>query len=292
MIEPVYNICCIGHITRDKVVNPGSVVNMPGGTAWYFSQAIARMPVNYGLVTAVGNDELIYADQLRHLNVDVTTLPCAHTVCFENSYGDNPDHREQRVLQKADSFTVAQLSGIHAKLFHLGPLLADDFEDGVIQHLAARSMVSLDVQGLLRSVEDTRVVPAHWPAKNKLLPYIHTLKVNEHELAVLTAQQDITTGAKILAGMGVKEVVITLGSEGSLIYADSVCHTIAACKPGIFKDATGCGDTYMAGYLYKRIQGASIPEAGHFASAMAGLKAGISGPFNGTEEEVNNFAPA
>jgi sugar/nucleoside kinase (ribokinase family) len=290
MSQPDNSICCIGHITRDRVVNPGSVVNMPGGTAWYFSQAIARMPVNYALVTAVGNDELLYASQLREINVDVTALPSTHSVYFENSYGDNPDHREQRVLQKADSFTVEQLSGITAKVFHLGPLLADDFEDGVIQELAAQGVVSLDIQGLLRRVEDTRVVPIDWPAKNKLLPYIHTLKVNEHELAVLTGQDDIKAGAKILAGMGVKEVVITLGSEGSLIYADGRFHTIAACKPPVFKDATGCGDTYMAGYLYKRVQGASVPEAGRFASAMAGSKAGISGPFNGTEEEVDNFA--
>ncbi|RYZ94026.1 MAG: ribokinase, partial [Sphingobacteriaceae bacterium] len=216
-------------------------------------------------------------------------MPSAHTVYFENSYGDNPDERVQRVLQKADSFTVAQLQYVNAKLFHLGALLADDIAGNVIQDLAARGMVSLDVQGLLRKVEGTNVVPVDWPEKARLLPYIYTLKTNEHELAVLTGQDDIHTGAKILADMGVKEVVITLGSEGSVIYADGVFHIIAAYKPAVFKDATGCGDTYMAGYLYQRVKGASIPEAGRFASATAGLKAGISGPFNGTEEEVDHF---
>jgi sugar/nucleoside kinase (ribokinase family) len=45
----------------------------------------------------------------------------------------------------------------------------------------------------------------------------------------------------------------------------------------------------MAGYLYERNKGASIQEAGEFASAMAGLKVNSSGPFTGTREDVMNF---
>jgi sugar/nucleoside kinase (ribokinase family) len=51
-------------------------------------------------------------------------------------------------------------------------------------------------------------------------------------------------------------------------------------------DATGCGDTYMAGYLYQRVRGAAIREAGEFAAAMATLKIEASGPFTGTRAEV------
>ena len=40
--------------------------------------------------------------------------------------------------------------------------------------------------------------------------------------------------------------------------------------------ATGCGDTYMAGYLYQRLKGAGIQDAGEFAAAMATLKLGSS----------------
>jgi sugar/nucleoside kinase (ribokinase family) len=51
-------------------------------------------------------------------------------------------------------------------------------------------------------------------------------------------------------------------------------------------DATGCGDTYMAGYLYCRAKGLNLQESGEFAAAMATLKIESSGPFTGTEEEV------
>ncbi|RCH54266.1 ribokinase [Mucilaginibacter hurinus] len=281
-------ICCIGHITHDINLNAGKVVNMPGGTALYFSHALAHMPVNYKLVTAVASRERIYAEQLHGLGVDVLILPSAGTVFFENTYGTNPDERMQRVLQTADSFTTAQLRGIDADLYHLGPLLADDFDEDVIPFLASKGRVSLDVQGLLRKVVDTRVVPVDWPEKYALLPYIHTLKVNEMELSVLTGMNDIRQAAKKLGDLGVKEVVITLGSNGSLIYADEKYCAIVAFKPAVFMDATGCGDTYMAGYLYQRASGATVREAGRFASAMAGLKAGCIGPFSGTEDEVKD----
>ena len=51
-------------------------------------------------------------------------------------------------------------------------------------------------------------------------------------------------------------------------------------------DATGCGDTYVLGYLYMRNKGASYAEAGCFAAAMSTIKLEKSGPFSGTEEEV------
>ncbi|RVT99991.1 ribokinase [Mucilaginibacter limnophilus] len=289
MNESVFDICCIGHITQDKVINPQSTVYMPGGTAFYFSQAMQHLPVNYGLVTSVAQTEMVYVEQLQGIGIKVQALPGSGTVYFENSYAEDSNNRTQRVLQKADTFDAEQLKSINAKVFHLGPLLADDFAPDLIEALASQGKISLDVQGLLRRVEDTQVLATDWQHKRELLPFVHTLKVNEHELAVLTGQEDIQVGAVLLAGMGVKEVVVTLGSEGSLIYADGEFHTIPVFKPDVFRDATGCGDTYMAGYLYKRVKGVPVTEAGLFASAMAGLKSGISGPFTGTEDEVNSF---
>ena len=73
---------------------------------------------------------------------------------------------------------------------------------------------------------------------------------------------------------------------GSLIYADGQFYEIPAYSPKEVVDATGCGDTYMAGYLYMRSKGASCLEAGRFAAAMCTMKLEASGPFNGKEEDV------
>lgn len=285
----MFDICCVGHITLDKVVTPQTTAYMAGGTSYYFSKAIRQMEVNYGLVTAVGESEMPVVEALQAEGIAVDATVSAHSVYFENTYSIDQDHRTQRVLQQADPFTIEQLQNVEAKIFHLGPLLANDMPTELLIYLAGKGRLSLDVQGYLRQVSNFEVQPANWPSKEEVLPLLQYLKANEHELEVLTGCTSQHEGAKVLANWGVKEVLITLGSKGSIIYADGKYYTIPAYKPTQITDATGCGDTYMAGYLYKRIKGEDIETAGNFAAAMAGLKIGLAGPFTGTEDDVLSF---
>ena len=282
----MYDICCIGHITLDKIVTTRSAVHMAGGTAFYFSNAIRNMDARFLLVTAIAQNEMNFVSDLREKGIEVKVLPSTHTVFFENIYLENQDHRTQRVLQKADPFEVEPLLPVNALVFHLGPLLADDISLVLIKTLSLKGSVSLDVQGYLRDVQNENVCAIDWPDKMEALQYVTILKANEYEMNMLTGCSDIRKGAKILADWGVKEVVITLGSMGSVILKDGFFYDIPAYKPLAVTDATGCGDTYMAGYLYQRMKGAGIQEAGEFAAAMATKKIESSGPFTGTKDEV------
>ena len=282
----MYDICCIGHITLDRVVTPTTEKHMAGGTSFYFSNAIRKMDVNYGLVTAVGQSEMPFVLDLRAKGTDVNVFPSAKTVYFENIYSGNLDHRTQRVLQEADPFTIEQLKPIHAEIFHLGPLLSNDISVALIKDLAGRSKVSLDVQGYLREVKGESVCAVDWPQKMEALQYVHTVKADEAELEVLTGVAGIPEGVKILSDWGVQEIVITRASLGSVIYVDGMFYDIPAFRPFAEVDATGCGDTYMAGYLYQRVKGAGIQQAGEFGAAMASLKMESYGPFDGTENDI------
>ncbi|MDB5025436.1 MAG: ribokinase [Mucilaginibacter sp.] len=285
----MYDICCIGHITSDKVVTTQAVMHMAGGTAYYFSYAVGNLDVNYLLVTALAESEMHYVSALRDKGIEVKVQPSAHTVYFENIYADDQDHRTQNVLQKADPFTAEQLQQVDARIYHLGPLLADDISVELIKTLAGKGMVSLDAQGYLRKVENKKVYPVDWPEKKEALKYVDILKADEAEMKVLTGHKEVSKGAKLLARWGVKEVVITNGSMGSVIYNDGIFYQIPAYKPQMVMDATGCGDTYMAGYLYQRVKGKGIQEAGQFAAAIASRKMESPGPFTGTEQEVLKF---
>ena len=287
--EFMVDICCIGHITSDKVVTTHTVKYMPGGTAYYFSCALSNINVNYLLVTALAPSEMHYVNDLRNKGINVSVQPSAHTVYFENIYAEDQDQRTQNVLQKADAFTMEQLQTAEAKIFHLGPLLADDISTQLISNLAKKGRVSLDVQGYLRKVQNKKVYAVDWPNKKEALQYVDIVKADEAELQALTGFNQVKEGIKLLADWGVKEIVITNGSKGSLIYSDDIFYTIPAYQPKIVADATGCGDTYMAGYLYQRTKGVNIQQAGEFAAAMAGLKTETSGPFLGTEEDVMDF---
>ena len=53
----MFDICCIGHITLDRVITPSSEKFMAGGTSFYFSNAIRQMEVKYKLITALAETE-------------------------------------------------------------------------------------------------------------------------------------------------------------------------------------------------------------------------------------------
>ena len=255
------DICCIGHITLDKIITPKQTVYMPGGTSYYFSHGICHLKdhAHYKLVTSLASSEYQSVNELRAKGINVEVIPSRYTVYFENKYGENQNNRTQRVLAKADPFTVEKLKHLEARFFHLGSLLSDDFPLEVIKFMSAKGILSVDAQGYLREVRGE------------------------------TGSSDYDEAVHLLHEWGVKEVLLTLGSEGSLIYAENKLYRIPAYPPKEVVDATGCGDTYMLGYLYMRNKGASYAEAGTFVAALSTIKLEKSGPFCGTEQMASDI---
>lgn len=297
-------IICIGHITKDRIVTPSIDKYMPGGTTFYFSKGIRHLnlqKVSYRLIASLGQEDMNVVEDLQHDGIEVEVIPSRKTVFFENIYGNNMNERQQRVRAKADPFTVDKLKTLFEgktqnisdmdvsdsrPFIVLGSLMADDFSIDVIKYLATKGTLVVDAQGYLREVRDEEVFPCDWTEKREALRMIDILKVNEHEAEVLTGEKDLRKACLLLAQWGVKEVLLTLGSMGSVILADGKFYEIPVYVPEKEIDATGCGDTYVMGYLYMRAQGADIEQAGHFASVIAGKKLEISGPFSGSEEEI------
>ena len=282
------DICCIGHVTRDKIITPRQTVNMAGGTSFYFAYGMNQLPkkVSFQLVTKVGEGSMPEIEKMRQAGIDVECFKSRHTVYFENKYGHDSNRRTQRVLAKADPFTVEEMQHLDARIYHLGALLADDFSPEVVECLSKKGLVSIDVQGYLREVRGEKVYAVDWKDKEEILNVTDIVKLNEYEMEVIAGTNDPRAVARKLASLGVKEVVLTFGDYGSLIYAEDKFYEIPAYPPVELVDATGCGDTFSTGYLYCRSQGMGYEESGKFAAAMCTLKLEHSGPFHHSIEDI------
>jgi sugar/nucleoside kinase (ribokinase family) len=252
--------------------------------AWAF-QALPH-DVDFHMITAVSEEVMPEVERLREAGINVTAFDSPTNVFFENKYGANMDHRTQRVLAKSAPFTLRQLENEEARVFHLGTLLADDFTPKTVEYLATKGDVSIDVQGYLRTVKGEEVLSVEWTDKLRLLKHTAILKVNEWECHTLTGISDPFTAAEQIHDWGVREVIITLGGGGSVIYAEGKFYETPAYPPRHLVDATGCGDTYSAGYLYARARNMSYAESGRFAAAMCTLKLEHTGPFDHSSEDV------
>ena len=264
---------------------------MAGGTSFYMAHGMHHLSQDFPfqLVTKIGQESQEEVDHLRQMNIDVLSYSSPHSVFFENHYGLNSNQRTQRVLAKAAPFTIEEMEPLAAEVFHLGSLLADDFSPEIVKFLAQKGCISIDVQGYLREVRGEKVYAVDWKDMDAVLPYVDIVKLNEHEMYAIMHTNDPKIVAEKLASYGVREVIITLGSYGSLIYADKTCYEIPAYTPRKIVDATGCGDTYSTGYLYMRSQGATFQEAGRFASAMCTLKLEHNGPFEGSLNDIKTL---
>lgn len=288
------DIICIGHITKDKIVTPKAEIYMPGGSSFYFSYGINHLDnknLSYRLLTSLAEEDMQAVHDMRAAGIQVDVIPSRHTVYFENIYEADQNVRHQRVRAKADPFTIESVKDVKARYIVLGSLLADDFPLEVIQYLSTRGTLVVDAQGYLREVRGEKVYAIDWKEKREALKYIDILKVNEYEAEVLTGTAHLHKAAETLASWGVKEVLLTQGSFGSTLLADGQFYDIPAYEPLNIVDATGCGDTFVMGYVYKRAQGASVDEAGHFAAAVSTLKLEASGPFCGTEQQAIDRIP-
>jgi adenosine kinase len=78
----------------------------------------------------------------------------------------------------------------------------------------------------------------------------------------------------------VRALIVTLGPDGSLIYADGKQIAIPTPKPTALVDPTGCGDAYRAGLLHGIQHKWDWETTGRLASLMGALKIASRGGQN------------
>ena len=261
------DIVCIGHITQDHIITPSLDYFAPGGTAYYISVGMNNLLFKNGKSRVDLSFSLVTKEGRRHF--------------FENCYNENMNERQQRVLSVAEPFTLEDLSSVKARFIILGSLLASDFSVDIIKEMSLRGSVVLDAQGFLRKVRNEKVYAVDWAEKTLALKYVDILKVNEYEMEVLTGKSDAHEAALVLASWGVKEVLLTFGDFGSLVYdaVSNIFYDIPAFQPHPLVDATGCGDTYVMGYVFQRAQGIDIHESALFAAKVSTVKLQMKGPY-------------
>lgn len=271
----------VGHVTKDLIRIPGRPDRtMPGGSAFYVSVALARLGARVKVVTKLAEADATLVEPLKEAGVEVVVLASAYTTVFENTYsGAQLSSRQQRVPSVADAFVAEDLAGLSADLIHLGPLTAGEMTSGVFpaaKEVAPR--VSFDAQGVLRQIEGQAVVPISPPNLRDLLAPVDILKVDDSEGAALTGHAPPERAAEALAGMGPSEVLVTFADRGSLLFTGGAPARIDAIPPSEIVDATGCGDTFLSGYVAARLQKAAPEQAARLAAAAASLKLERYGP--------------
>ena len=283
-----YDSLIIGEVARDTNVDyDGTTVKAIGGAVYYSGYAAANIGHKIAVLPKADPEVDLKEAFAKAPNATVYPLVSATSFVTKNVY-HTPD-RERRT-STVDSvitpYRTDEVPQIDAAIWHLAGLVGGDIPNEMIPFAARHAMVAIDVQCMLRWVENGGMVYHDWAEKKEMLPYVRFLKTDAAEAEILTGLTDRAEAAKVLYGWGAKEVLITHNTE-VLVYDGKEIYT-CPIKARNLSGRTGRGDTTFAGYINERLT-ADIPTALRTATALVSLKMETPGPFQGTRADVEAY---
>jgi sugar/nucleoside kinase (ribokinase family) len=121
-----------------------------------------------------------------------------------------------------------------------------------------------------------------------VLPHVDVLLCDEREALAIFGVGDPEEALAAAFGLGLRMVAVKLGERGAILSdGESLIRQPAiSVAPEQVRDSVGAGDAFDAGLLVALLRGATLAEAGGFATAAAALT--LSGP--GGAERITGIA--
>lgn len=130
----------------------------------------------------------------------------------------------------------------------------------------------------------------------EILQYIDFATPNETEAGFWSGievkdDESAIAAAKAIKAKGVKNVIITLGSRGSLVYENDDDYTFIDSFEVKAVDSTGAGDGFNSGFAHAIEMGYSIRNAALYATVVSAISVTRAGatPSMPTKEEIDEF---
>lgn len=284
--NPVYD-----YIKTQKVNTETRILS---GCSTNAALALSKMGEEVKLVGSVGDDyKDRFIDDLKRFNIEYEITPSNETGGFSLIYYDDFGNRTLDLLGRANDITNLDKKWYKdSKAVLVGPILGEVSLEQ-IKEIRGNfdGLYFCDPQGLLRGAEDDgRIFHKKVDGIESALGTFDIVKPNELEGMVLTGidcRENPYQAAAIIKGWGPKIVIVTLAELGSVIYDGSMYVDIPPFEVDLV-DATGAGDTYMAGFVYEYLKtDGDLFRAGCFASCTSSIMIENVGPdFEMTEAMI------
>jgi sugar/nucleoside kinase (ribokinase family) len=238
----------VGLVSLDRV--DGGIPRL-GGAPFHAARALRMLGQPALLGTKIAPEDS--GRGLHALGFPVYSHPAARTISFRIE--NDGDRRAMEIDELGDPWTPEDVRGWldealrQTDWVHAGALTRADFPAETLALMKRGRVLSFDGQGLVRpgKTGPLRLDANYDP---EVLRHVDIVKLSEEELETLGLEPNPSS----LASLGVAEVVVTLGSRGSVVYAGRRVEEVRG-RPVTAPDPTGSGDAFMAAYLtYRRLR--------------------------------------
>ncbi len=278
----------VGHIAVDRIIaENGSRVQI-GGPPTYAAATARLLGFEVDAVTKIGGDlPGGFRARLGMLGLKPIVVEGCETTRFVLDYRGG--RRRLSVEAVCEAIKPDEVGDAPRDAVMLTPIIGEVTRETALR-LRGAGILALDPQGYLRVLKpDGSIVLRPW-LDLELLSAIDVYKSTLRELRLITGVEEPLNALRRLHGIGVGEVIATLGDEGAILSLGDEAYRIPAYRVEAV-DPTGAGDVYLAAYLIERLRGGEPTWCGAFASATASLIVETAGAsFNASSRELQRRA--
>ncbi len=236
-----------------------------GGTAGNIAYNLQLLDGKPLIMATVGDDFASYADKLKADGISNNHIKHIAGSFTAQAFITTDLDNNQITAFHPGAMNFSHLNSVNdAKDITLA-IIAPDGRDGMFQH--AREC---HVAGIPFLFDPGQGLPMF--NGDELMDFINLadyMAVNDYEAKLVEEK----TGRSIEAlSKQLKALIVTMGEQGSVIYADGQLYNIPCVIAHDVIDPTGCGDAYRAGLLYGMSQGWDWLTCGRLASTMGAIK--------------------
>ncbi len=217
------------------------------------------------ICAAIGHDSAGYRERMQALGIGLDALKLVPDAYTAQAYIMTDLEDNQITSFHAGAMFQSQLNDVTAvENIALG-IVAPDGRDGMFRH--ARGFASKKIPFIF---DPGQAMPAFSGDEIvELIGMADYLAVNDYE-AEMIAQK---TGRPIESfAPGLKALIVTLGAQGSRVYAGGEITTVPVVPAATLVDPTGCGDAFRAGLLYGIAHQWSVEKACKLGSLLGSIK--------------------
>ena len=275
----------VGPVCVDEVVVDGKKRTLVGSPVYYIGKALAALGVRvraYG--TFATPEKVLIRSYLK--GMEVVQLPVPQTLRMILEYDSkNPDERVHRCVYAPNPITrenarMMDIQGMDYVI--MGPLFYDNTPPVVYAELHRKGVpIIYGNFGMFNYPDGEKMLRRNPENLLGVLRYVDMVFLDKKECLFVTGKSSVSAAAKVLGAQG-QVVVITKGSNGSVVFSGGRMYSIPSFKPRKLVDPTGAGDTYLAGFVRALSLFDNPGMQGRFAAMCATMKIERSGAFTGS----------
>ncbi|SES07363.1 sugar kinase [Salipaludibacillus aurantiacus] len=266
-----------------------------GGAELNFAIGCARLGLNMGWISRLGNDEFgkyIY-NFVRGEGVDVSE------VRLEDNYPTSLNFKE--IMEDGSGRTFYYRDNTPTKVLTEESLTEDYFKNSKLLHITGvftaidpaknigviKKAISLAKKHNLLISMDPNIRLKLWTKEEagkalaELLPDVDILLTGVDEAEILLGTAEVDEIIAKCKELHIKYVAVKRGSDGAVGYHDGQTLNMPPVKPKKVVDTVGAGDGFNAGFIYGILHNWTLEKSLTFANTIGSMVVSVSGDNEG-----------